>query len=58
MRIPSIAKWLENGEKNTSDFFALEKLNFKSKSFSSLKISEKLCQDTKQQILYGHSINH
>lgn len=36
--IRSRAKWLEEGEKNTSYFFALEKRNYKKNNITSLKI--------------------
>ena len=36
--IRSRAKWLEDGEKNTSDFFALEKINYKRNNITSLMI--------------------
>lgn len=40
--IRSRARWLENGEKNTSYFFALEKRNRKRNSMLALRIIMKL----------------
>ena len=45
--IRSRAKWLEEGERNTSYFFALEKRNAKRKSLTALNIDGKVCQDPK-----------
>lgn len=45
--IRSRAKWLEEGEKNTNDFFALEKRNIKRKSLSVVNINDTLCKDPK-----------
>ena len=45
--IRSRAKWLEEGEKNTSYFFALEKRNFKRKSLSALNIDGVPSKDPK-----------
>lgn len=46
--IRSRAKWVEEGEKNTSYFFALEKRNYKRKSMSALNINGKLCKHPMQ----------
>uniref|UniRef100_A0A3B3HNI1 Reverse transcriptase domain-containing protein n=1 Tax=Oryzias latipes TaxID=8090 RepID=A0A3B3HNI1_ORYLA len=43
--IRSRAKWLENGEKNTSYFFALEKRNYKRNTITKLKIDNNICTD-------------
>ncbi len=40
--IRSRAKWLEEGEKNTSYFFALEKRNYKRNNITSLKINNSI----------------
>ena len=40
--ICSRAKWLEEGEKNTSYFFALEKRNYKRNNITSLKINNSI----------------
>ena len=40
--IRSRAKWLEEGERNTSYFFALEKRNFKRNIITSLKIDNSI----------------
>ena len=45
--IRSRAKWLEEGEKNTSYFFALEKRNIKRKSLTALNINGTLSKDPK-----------
>lgn len=45
--IRSRAKWMEEGETNSSYFFALEKRNGKQKSLTSLKINEAPCTDPK-----------
>ena len=36
----SKAKWVEQGEKPTKDFFNLEKRNYKKKNITQLKISD------------------
>jgi len=46
--IRSRAKWTEEGEKNSSYFFALEKRNYKRKSLSALNINNTLCKDPAQ----------
>ncbi len=46
--IRSRAKWTEEGEKNSSYFFALEKRNYKCKSLSALNINNTLCKDPVQ----------
>lgn len=43
--IRSRAKWIEEGEKNSNYFFALEKRNYKRKSLSALNINNTLCKD-------------
>lgn len=43
--IRSRAKWVENGEKNTCYFFALEKRNYKRNNISSLKIDNSITSD-------------
>jgi len=45
--IRSRAKWLEEGEKNTSYFFALEKRNLKRNTLSALDINGSSCTDPK-----------
>ncbi len=46
--IRSRAKWLEEGERNSSYFFALEKRNGKRKSLSALNIDGAVCKDIVQ----------
>ncbi len=46
--IRSRAKWLEEGEKNTSYFFALEKRNLKRNTLSALNINGSSCTDPKK----------
>lgn len=46
--IRSRARWLENGEKNTSYFFALEKRNFKRNNISSLQINNYISTNPKE----------
>ncbi len=46
--IRSRAKWLEEGERNSSYFFALEKRNGKRKSLSALNIDGLVCKDIVQ----------
>ncbi len=43
--IRSRAKWLEEGERNSSYFFVLEKRNGKRKSLSALNIDGAVCKD-------------
>lgn len=43
--IRSRAKWLEEGEKNSSYFFALEKRNGKKKAITALNIDGVICKD-------------
>lgn len=43
--VRSRAKWIEQGEKNTSFFFSLEKRNFKRKSISALQINNSLSKN-------------
>ena len=47
--IRSRAKWLENGEKNTSYFFALEKRNCKRNNISTLKIKNNVSTNPKEK---------
>ncbi len=46
--IRSRAKWLEEGEINTSYFFALEKRNLKRNTLSALNINGSSCTDPKK----------
>lgn len=43
--VRSRAKWIDEWERNTSYFFALEKRNYKRKSITALKINNVLCKD-------------
>ncbi|CDQ78273.1 unnamed protein product [Oncorhynchus mykiss] len=41
--VRSRAKWIEEGERNTSYFLSLERRNYKRKSITTLQINEVLC---------------
>lgn len=55
------AKWLEKGEKNTSYFFALEKMNYKRNNITSLKMDNYFTSNTTDSAnhtdLYSYNYN-